>query len=136
MKFEDVMVGDWVRIKNFRYLQLELDQFYAQGCHLFKGDIIDYFETFEPIPLTQEIIDNNRTIFERPHGSILGIQLNPDNRDDHSLYFYAMLGDEEHMRIRVKYVHELQHALRVAGFKDLADNFKIEKRYGSRRRDD
>lgn len=43
MRVDDVMIGDWVHIKNGRNLQLELDQFYAQGCHCFKGDIIDYF---------------------------------------------------------------------------------------------
>lgn len=62
----------------------------------------------EPIPLTAEILEKN------------GLDKVPElsmvlNRDTMPLYHSPML----------YYVHELQHALRLCGLNELADNFKV-----------
>ncbi|MBQ0088527.1 MAG: hypothetical protein KBT27_04250 [Prevotellaceae bacterium] len=41
-------------------------------------------------------------------------------KNDYFYIYCAMIS------IQIKYVHELQHALRLCGLNDLADNFKIE----------
>ena len=128
MRVDDVMIGDWVHIKNGRNLQLELDQFYAQGCHCFKGDIIDYFESFETITLTAEILEKNG--FEKDEEMNFVIR-----GDDFFInlwimplcieFYFTSYYDTNEMRINIDYVHELQQALRLVGLNDFANNFKI-----------
>lgn len=131
------MIGDWVQIRHGRKLKLELDQFYAQGCHEFREHPIDYFSTFDPIPLTEEILEmNGFEIYE--HGDPIGclwyikgttMLFEATSLPTRFWYKWTMADGSHTPRmgiLSVQYVHELQHALRLCGLINLADNFKIE----------
>lgn len=82
----------------------------------------------KPIPLTPEILEKNG--FETKFG-----YSKYNDEDDFFLITWNEIS--HHLRIRtfdndcaldkdhIDYVHELQHALRLCGLNDLADNFKV-----------
>lgn len=127
MEAKDLMVGDWVKFNLYPYLapytpvKVSLDAIYkaAKGADVLR---------FEPIPLSQEILVMNG--FEKrpecyinglsPSYNKYGFALSIYVKNDY-FYIYCAL-----ISIQIKYVHELQHALRLCGLNDLADNFKIE----------
>jgi hypothetical protein len=91
------------------------------------------FSLLEPIPLTPEILEKNgfkHYITEENSDDF-------DNREG-DLYYclnrtadgYMSCIDVAHsftISGLIKYVHELQHILRLCGLDELADNLKIEK---------
>lgn len=133
MKTTDLMIGDWVHHKGkqkevftVRYSGIELID---EDCAI---EIIGFrCHGVEPIPLTAEILEKNGferneyfdyngcTFFSFPIGvfttrSGFGIE----KRDDE--YYIT-----DHALMPMRYVHELQHALRLCGLGELANNFKI-----------
>ena len=85
----------------------------------------------EPIPLTSEILEKNG--FKVP---IFASILNPErlqfalptNEFVPSKFITRNIYDNFFMMndfIQIQYVHELQHALKLCGLNELADNFKI-----------
>lgn len=70
----------------------------------------------QPVELTPEIMGKNCTLIEREYKfgeypNILSIMYDSSDR------IRIMEGDCEYYGIEIKYVHELQHALRLAGIK-------------------
>ena len=150
MKPTDLMIKDWVLWKN-RYVQVvrisgivysfgHIDTLLAH-CN----DVGDGIETHDiskisPIPLTTEILEKNgwiqckyetckslyeykglhlrHTMIKRSNGRWVA-NVNGNVEKFHDEYTHSFL------RINVFYVHELQHALRLCGLIDLADNFKV-----------
>lgn len=128
MKAEELMIGDWYMnsanepckvVKNFG------DVVWGEG-----NDIADSTDNPLSIPLTEEILEKN------------GFKIaNPTTREwwtsvgSNLVFFtYHLLDDEQPCRLAVpnrgeikhiRYVHELQHALRLCGLRELADNFKV-----------
>ena len=144
MKAQELMIGDWVKIKGHldydKVQEIARDEnmqwyiSFACSATLFRA-----YE-FEPIPLTPEILEKNgwiqckyetckslyeykglhlrHTMIKRSNGRWVAnvdgiVEKFPDE------YTHSFL------RINVFYVHELQHALRLCGLDELADNFKI-----------
>lgn len=119
------MIGDWVHIKHGRYLQLELDQFHAQGKFEFENYPIDFFSTFEPIPLTKEIFELNG-FWEEGGGfakQFFGVGLFTTWKSKVEDVQCILVGTVE---VPLRYVHDLQHALRLCGLCEFADNLKIK----------
>ena len=121
MKANDLMLGDWVSSRGKKEKVTSIyDGFICTDSF---EDSHDYF--FEPIPLTAEILMANG--FKK--GSYVGgyySELSPfrvycDGKDECS--FSTLFDDEIHFTC--SYVHQLQHALRLCGVPDLADNFKV-----------
>lgn len=135
------MIGDWVirtqtMDRNLRILKepikvytrvesiLEdgINQDNCQGC----DDYVD-IESVDPIPLTDGVLKANgfRKSIEE------GTYYFPEGYKAHERG-YAIENEDglwyitEHNLMPFVYVHELQHALRLCGLNDLADNFKIE----------
>ena len=110
MKAKELMIGDWVMPHNCTSPSIvagvtpnKVHTWWADGTKHAKDE---YY--FDPIPLTPEILEKN------------GLDKVPElsmvlNRDTMPMYHSPML----------HYVHELQHALRLCGLNDLADNFKV-----------
>ena len=144
MKANELMIGDWVKIKGHldydKVREIARDESmqwyisFACSATLFRA-----YE-FEPVPLTPEILEKNgwiqckyetckslyeykglhlrHTMIKRSNGRWVAnvdgiVEKFPDE------YTHSFL------RINVFYVHELQHALRLCGLDELADNFKI-----------
>lgn len=145
IKCRDLMVGDWCCDKHgFQWQIIGVGDDYAYAT--FEGNEGDPWEFDdkddqpEPIPLTPEILEKNgwiqckyetceslyeykglhlrHTMIKRSNGRWVAnvdgiVEKFPDECTHSSL------------RINVFYAHELQHALRLCGLNELADNFKI-----------
>ncbi|MCQ2211930.1 MAG: hypothetical protein MJZ34_16740 [Paludibacteraceae bacterium] len=126
LKVQDLMVGDWVVTElGCVIIQLKVDDFKQIECN----ELI-----VNPIPLTEEILamngwkDSDPNLFNGLHyvfiyGKNHTLTLNhwTNSNTNEEYYTFAIGGGD---RI-LKYVHELQRALRCCGLFDLADNFKV-----------
>lgn len=104
------MIGDWVLVDSKPTKVDNVDADSINTTYTYE-EVEDYIEEekLSPIPLTAEILEKN------------GLDKVPElsmvlNRDTMPLYHSPML----------HHVHELQHALRLCGLTELADNFKVE----------
>ena len=145
MKCKELMVGDFCRSGHGFPMQItNVGDDYAYAT--FEGNEGDPWEFDdkdcqpEPIPLTPEILEKNgwiqckhktckslyeykglhlrHTMIKRSNGRwVANVNGNVEKFPDE--YTYSFL------RINVFYVHELQHALRLCGLNELANNFKV-----------
>ena len=88
-------------------------------------------DLLEPIPLTLEILERNG--FELRDGFFYHRIDDKPHHYDFKLKKGGVFTSEGYTlecgiyRLTIRYVHELQHALRLCGLNDLADNFKMEE---------
>ena len=150
MKANELMIGDWVI---FGDEPLKVQHIYNNGYDDIVAEIVEdgtneygvYEEIKDvpvvycsPIPLTPEIlekngfersvvipsnfyrnIDNERLIFS-PHSSCYGLgYVHWDESND------ADIMHRLEVQQPIMYIHQMQHALRLFGLDQLADNFKL-----------
>lgn len=86
----------------------------------------------KPIPITEDMLRENFTLW---HQSEYRKEYEYDKEDGYvnvimrpsHFYLHVMVGNDEfNFHMKVSFVHELQHALRLCGLNELADNFKVE----------
>lgn len=144
MKANELMIGDWVQFdgtpQRVNYINLEDGERVATDKNYFAMPSGCY----NPIPLTSEILEKNgfeKTTPMRYISSRLGINEQyiyriGELKDD---AYITKVGDYVQIKLpndwlpvlpiqyigKCKYVHTLQHALRICGLNELADNFKI-----------
>ena len=136
MKATDLMIGDWVCLKDDTKSELPLkvdgvltDDISLEGEGLLGG--VDGL--IRPIPLTPEILKKNGFGFVKSsdrdtvwNGQWIYEDLELGtcclNRKGNWPCFINM----NDLNIKCEYVHQLQHALRLCKLGDLADNFKIQ----------
>ncbi len=87
MKAEELMIGDYVFVGD--------DKTPIKITHISKSGDYSYLK---PIPLTVEILEKNGFVKHLP--------------EDNIVYFTITINKKE---IRIDYVHQLQHALRLCG---------------------
>lgn len=141
MKATDLMVGDWVYNSHHKkVIQITPYDFFTHshinGVQSFDG-IPNPKPTLgidlEPVPLTEEILEANGFF-----------KYNPFKTIDYKMYafpeqcnikkergFGIEIGNgafyiTDHCLMPIRYVHEIQHALRLCCLHELADNFKVE----------
>jgi len=136
MKLTDLMVGDYIDVGETRSnmdgdydvffharpITIEDFKFWAEN----DWDENDYDEFLAPIPLTTEILEKNGFVRLGKQYNIWmcrGFGFSLELVD--GVFGYYEQGKPYHPTFITKYVHELQHALRLCGQNDLADNFKI-----------
>lgn len=106
-------------------------EWYEYPLGLFHDDVCatdgDRYIFVKPIPLTEEILKANgfrESIEEdtwyfpeccKAHGRGYAIEKEIDG-----IWYIT-----DHLLMPIIYVHELQHALRLCGLNDIADNFKV-----------
>lgn len=138
MKASELMIGDWVLYHKTRVVgcpsiisknpideYIRVESVVQEGVNeeYFQGDL-DWIEwdEIDPIPLTEEILKVN--------GFDLSICCEFYRHKYNKNLKFKLLGNELIICFgklkTIQYVHELQHALRLCGLNDLADNFKIE----------
>lgn len=109
MKAKELMIGDWIEEKIVGKRQWQL------------YDFKDYDDNWEkwisPIPLTADILDKMENRFPFSFGCCRGY-------DNHRDGFYIETPDGTCI-YGLFYIHELQHALRLCGMSELADNLKV-----------
>lgn len=122
------MIGDIVyNTYRGRYIRWDYNHMFYHGRPIEGRDI-------EPVPLTTEILELNR--FES-RDNFYEIKFQADEIDNSIFkiaefensgnWFFGFCGFPNLIEnFRINYVHELQHALRLCGLNDLANNFKIE----------
>lgn len=99
MRPEELMIGDWILSGNEPVKVYCAPYSYGKGVNLYHVD-----NTYSPIPLTEEILEKNGlTKMEAFNGYNL-MRLTSG--------FYSV---EDHCLIEFKYVHQLQHLLRLIG---------------------
>lgn len=126
MKATELQIGDLVKIKG----QLDYDKVqeiardenmqwyisYACSATLFRA-----YE-FEPIPITIEILKKNGW---KPRALFIDMKINENTTFSWTDMFGVSLYHNGHYMCDCRYIHTLQHALRLCGLNELANNFKI-----------
>lgn len=148
-KCSEFMIGDWISPSDrdipMRATCVDEDYVFAdfEGN---KGDMWEFDDKkYKPgvIPLTKEILEKNgfKALDDKGiwHCSVdvrcsyskeLGNDIMPHSIDIEGIenggWFEFGINKCLWAGVSICYVHELQHALRLAGLNDLADNFKVE----------
>lgn len=119
MKAKELMIGDWYCNQEYQEKR--------------QWTIDDYMEVnteyCEPIPLTKDILDRNRFLLKRLECEYcspediafhepIRLQIGEDGNAFWWIVGYVIVTP-------INYVHELQHALRLCGLNELADNLKV-----------
>lgn len=124
MKSRELMIGDWVAAPyNNVYYPCKVTAVFPTEVHVKEETmaiktICDEWDEVKPIPLTVEIMKANgydfiedyiNYIYDNSEGSYLEMTLNDDDE------FVWSINTNEYDITQIKYVHELQHALRLLG---------------------
>ena len=126
MKATDLMIGDWVYNKHHKKnIQITPYDFFTHG-HLSSGN--QYFigepelvsgRDLEPILLTPEILKKNGFKYGNGYSFINRKEMCGDGFEEEKVYINADLNvliiytASGTIRLPIKYIHELQHALRL-----------------------
>lgn len=141
MKCSDLQIGDYVRFKRTKekvwVFEIDGDRNIINNepdgyCSEKNIDIDDV----EPIPLTPEILKLNGFVIKKKWAQKGNFGDNPlimwhydddiNTRDfKHELEIHQNDTGKVHVSLPCDYVHELQHAFRLCGLNDLADNLKL-----------
>lgn len=134
MKANELMIFDWVRNSLLNEVFKMNTTSMRNMCWDEDNGMARY--TIEPIPLTEDILRENGFDIVQD-GDALTIWKQKDDEYGNEIYDITIYGSKGvtrydtsircHGAIRknICYVHELQHALRLCGLNDLADNFKV-----------
>lgn len=143
MKAKELMIGDWVYVsKNFtqKYHKVRyIDDDGGIGCRYVNEHGIEcksalVMDYVQPIQLTKEILEKNlKFVTENQYRVVFRLYINENDCIQCTKYTTTSERGNELMvyinglavSIHVRYVHEIQHALRVCGLNEFADNFKI-----------
>ena len=106
MKANELMIGDKVMVK----VLSQIPDTYV--LHTWTANDYSRDIQVKPIPLTPEILEKNEEV-----KGLTMFRKNEQGIDCLALIYIPVLN--------LYYVHELQHALRLCGFNELADNFKV-----------
>lgn len=114
MEAKEFQIGDWVRC----------DTLYPNRTQITMQDLlwISQGKEAKPIALTAKILDLNCIDYDEDMQTWYiqdGCRLAFEMQEKEAPYVFG-----DHAVIR--YVHELQHILRLCGLKELADNFKVK----------
>lgn len=135
IKCRDLMYGDWCCSGHGLPMQITNvgnDYAYAtwEGNEGDPWEFDDKDDQPQPIPLTPEILEKNGFVFDCDFWTIANPRYNnvrmvrycsiDEDATDAFLGHWAF--DENYA---IDYIHELQHALRLCGLNELADNFKV-----------
>lgn len=122
MNVKELMVGDWVSI-----ITPELNYYTA---HWSRGDYrldTNYDKWLHPIPLTAEILEKNGFETYAMYHTLHDKQVRIEYYWHESRLEIQPYDGEPWIKLApLRYVHELQHALRLCGLNELADNFKVD----------
>lgn len=116
MEAKELMIDDWVYNTHNRHPE-QVCEIRERMVMLAYNDMYDYDE-IEPIPLTEEILKANGYEEHVGEKGMSGVTIAPHfKRDDSPEIFcdgnpFAVWFDEP---VDIKYVHQLQHVLRLCG---------------------
>lgn len=114
MKANELMIGDWVCCtdpKPFKIVEISIidPHEYITGSDGFDVDVSD----LQPIPLTAEILNSNFP--DVRHGVFWSWNDIISSENVNWFELRIEIGLDEILTRNIRYVHELQHALRLCG---------------------
>lgn len=130
VKIRELSVGDWVRYEfpEIGKRNIQVNSIDEEDNHIGAGGVgasaWSDVSKFEPIPLTPEILEKNGFEEGLKDGEAYKIKVGFNqylwlfNVEDGCWMFRLVLGSFEDFdiaKVEIKYVHQLQHALRLAG---------------------
>lgn len=127
MDHKNLMFGDWVRstVSGKAYQVLEAGDPFIMVDNpggVWLRTIGMKHRIVEPIPLTAEVLEKNGWMWDNTRGEYVSSAFSLEwDIDTYEAWLH--IGGEYTI---IPYVHELQHALRLCGLNELADNFKVE----------
>ena len=129
MKISEFIVGDWVWTSGHP-VQVEAINRHKIG---YLKKYWKNFEYIEPILLTPEMLELNGIKKRGDEYMIFGwegekqwyVSLE-DFKPQYDFWFITSSDRSLNVRGQIRYVHELQHSLRLCGLNELADNFKLQ----------
>ena len=144
-KCKDFMIGDWLQDNHQFPMQVKVvgeDYLYAnfEGNEADPWEFDDKDEQPQPIEITKELLEKNgfewkKSAYDHDFDFALlwlkekrtYIELRNFNKTIAIWFDYIMPNDGVYADIvfPVKYVHEMQQVLRLAGLDDIANNFKV-----------
>ena len=123
MKANELMIGDYVSVKPSKMpIKIAAVHHKKVAYHACTNRLTWIRESLiEPITLSVEILKKNG-LEEDNHGQLYGEYFDEDSNDDLEITFDSKTGEvwwsynwDEYRIIRLKYVHQLQQALRLCG---------------------
>lgn len=116
MDCKDLMIGDWVSYLGFYNKVIYI----GQKVSIYNGKGTEFTtdpEHIRPIPLTEDILVKNGWDFTK---SDYSVYCKEDTHGDVELSkdqdgFYLSINCDEYVILRIYYVHQLQHLLRLCG---------------------
>lgn len=119
MELTDLMVGDWVFVKDY---PIKASPQKVRPEHFVRSLV-----EFEPIPLTSEILEKNGFEYDKYYHNWIYDEFTIKyghliDKEEEGDYLFVWVADT---LMKLTYVHELQHILRLCGLNDLANNFKL-----------
>ena len=138
MKANELMIGDWITVEceqgdgSIDYLDGIVDMIDEDGITLKGTDEDPLLCYVNPIEITVEILEANgftkETFCNDEQRYLLHINDCCIIWADLARWYFDITSNKGELRdFRTSHVHELQHALRLVGLDDLADNFKVEE---------
>lgn len=126
MKLKDYMVGDWILSEHdfpMKVTAVGKDYVYADFDRN-EGDPFEFDEKNppKPIQLTPEILEKNGFYKDWDNKTYLMGELFRLTLLTDGMGYYL----NKWVSMQIYSVHQLQHALRLCGLDELADNFKVE----------
>lgn len=129
MKVNELMIGDWVKVTDDDTDDSFIGQVKAidelENINVPEGEDVAYpysIDCLEPIPLTPEILEKNGFSGEGYNMGIVGFSVEPipDEKDGYEVFIWTDMCLQikhgfTHLKKYIKYVHELQHAIRLCG---------------------
>ena len=120
MEAKDLMIDDWVACEGKNGKVKELRE-HKLSLKTENSVMIVYYNNVEPIPITSEILEKNGFVTDR-YGEIelndelgtseINIVLEPTYSEE---YYWWRINNN--LIVKIKYVHELQHILKLVGIK-------------------
>ncbi len=130
MDYKDLQINDWVYLSEAAKYAMQVASIDKYECSLdFEGNAGDPFLAIygeggiAPIPLTEEMIALNgwRAGVEGDYYLGGGFEFLEWRTDSKAFYL-----NNAPLPYELEWVHQLQHILRLLGYNDIADNFKIK----------
>lgn len=127
MEANELMIGDWVMVNAVDHPNpMQVDGMYKKnGAYyaVLSSDLSADVDVLSPIPLTKEILEKNTKVepIENSPVDYTDYVFDEDSsivyeKGEPFMFFYEG-GKRNHIYMEVKYVHELQHLLRLVGYK-------------------
>lgn len=123
MKAEDLMIGDWVQYQYTEGIFQIVAISKTEGIKQFEDQSFFKLNGIIPIPLTPEILEKNDILYEKQSFYYI---IKDDKDLECTYYIYQTIQEDWAIGVdtgtddcsvfaRIKYVHELQHALKFCG---------------------